>query len=95
MAGHIEKWLGKTTGVPFSNPDLSAIGLTCQGARLPAAAGKTVAQLIYSDAQGTVIALCLMASDNPTKKAPARRDITGCQMVSRRSSGAAHVIIAP
>lgn len=43
---HIEAWLGKTIGVPFTVPDLTASGFEFQGARLLVAAEKPVAQLL-------------------------------------------------
>lgn len=57
---HIEKWLGKEIGVAFAVPDLANAGWTFQGARLLVAAGKPVAQLLYTDASGSVIALCAL-----------------------------------
>lgn len=57
---HIETWLGKEIGVAFTVPDLANAGWTFQGARLLVAAGKPVAQLLYTDANGAVIALCAL-----------------------------------
>ena len=57
---HIETWLGNETGVPFTVPDLAASGFTFQGARLLVAGGKPVAQLLYTDAEGRVLALCAL-----------------------------------
>lgn len=50
----ILEWLTTNTGVSFRIPDLSASGLTFQGARLFAAGGAPVGQLIYrrTDADG-------------------------------------------
>ncbi|MEL7460726.1 MAG: anti-sigma factor [Pseudomonadota bacterium] len=92
---HIETWLGNTTGVEFAVPDLSASGLTFQGARLLVAGGAPVAQLVYTDAAGAVFALCLK-----TAKAPADKDFTaetvgGFDMVSWRSGGADYVVVGP
>ncbi|MDF1873160.1 zf-HC2 domain-containing protein [Vannielia sp.] len=58
---HIEAWLGRETGVPLNVPDLSALGFTFQGARLLVAGGRPVAQLLYTDAEGGVMALCGLA----------------------------------
>ncbi|MCU0825828.1 MAG: anti-sigma factor [Tabrizicola sp.] len=55
---HLETWLSEQTKVPFTVPDLSASGLEFQGARLLVASGKPVAQLMYRDAAGQVVALC-------------------------------------
>jgi len=55
---HIEKWLGKTVAAKFSVPDLSDRKMNFEGARLLVIQGKPVAQLIYKEQDGTVIALC-------------------------------------
>lgn len=57
---HIEDWLGKEIGVEFQVPDLSSAGWEFQGARLLVAAGKPVAQLLYTNSEGQVIALCAL-----------------------------------
>ncbi|MEO8531947.1 MAG: anti-sigma factor [Deltaproteobacteria bacterium] len=92
-------WLAKSTGVSVEIPDLSAQGLTFQGGRLLVAGGKPVAQLMYTDANGEVVALCYVAggdaalgngvSDFKT------RDFDGFQMVSWVDSVAAYVVIGP
>lgn len=64
-AAHIETWLTKTIGTPLEIPDLTAQGLTFEGGRLLVAAGKPVGQLIFTDAQGGVVALCLIQTDSP------------------------------
>jgi len=62
---HIMAWLTNTVGTDVRIPDLAASGLTFQGARLLVAAGKPVAQLMYTDANGAVVALCTIASETP------------------------------
>ena len=64
-ADHIRVWLSATVGAEVRIPDLSAHDLTFQGARLLVAAGKPVAQLMYTDAEMRVVALCLIQSDAP------------------------------
>lgn len=64
-ADHIQTWLTKSVGAEVRVPDLSAHGLTFQGARLLVAAGKPVSQLMYTDAEKRVVALCLIQSDAP------------------------------
>lgn len=59
---HIQKWLANTVGEEFSIPDLSEHGLTFEGARLLVAAGKPVAQLMFTDEDGDVVALCFLQS---------------------------------
>lgn len=63
-ADHIQTWLSNTIGAAFEIPDLSSNGLTFEGGRLLVAAGKPVAQLMFTDASGAVVALCLMQSEN-------------------------------
>jgi len=95
---HIKKWLGATVGVAFSIPDLAGFGLTFEGGRLLVANGKPVAQLMYRQADGTVIALCLQSSMN-SDAAPApvfkQQTIKGFDFVSWKGNGAAYVVIGP
>lgn len=95
---HIQQWLGTTVGVSFSIPDLSQFGLSFEGGRLLVAKGKPVAQLMYRQADGTVIALCLQSSANGgAASAPEFRQqtIKGFDLVSWRADGAAYVVIGP
>lgn len=64
-ADHIETWLTGTLGATVTIPDLAPQGLTFEGARLLVAAGRPVAQLLYTDADGAVVALCQIQSDSP------------------------------
>jgi anti-sigma factor RsiW len=96
---HLEKWLSETTGVPFTTPDLSASGLTFEGARLLVANGKPVAQLMYRDAGGQVVAICFMAGGDA---APAEgelvfadRRVGAFDLVSWKDREAAYVVIGP
>ena len=57
-ADHIVKWLGSTTGVGFSIPDISETGFEFQGARLLVVKGMPVAQLMYTNVDGAVVAIC-------------------------------------
>ena len=92
-------WMAKSTGVEVTFPDLSAYGLTFQGGRLLVANGKPVAQLMYTDATGAVIALCYQAGGDPALGEGVSefrtRDIEGFQMVSWKDSHAAYVVIGP
>lgn len=91
---HIEAWLGKTTGVPFTTPDLSSAGFEFQGARLLVAAGKPVFQLIYTDAEGRVIAICaLQGGDAEAIGAFSPRQFGDVHMVSWKSATASYVIV--
>lgn len=64
-ADHIQTWLTKSVGVDVRIPDLSAQGLTFEGARLLVIAGKPVAQLMYTDADMRVVAIYQIQSDTP------------------------------
>jgi anti-sigma factor RsiW len=96
---HLETWLSEQTGVAFRVPDLAASGLAFQGARLLVADGRPVAQLMYRDAEGQVIAVCFMASGEaaPAGEAMAFTDrrIGRFDLVSWRDQSADYVVIGP
>ena len=96
-ADHIETWLGNTTGANFSIPDLSGFGLTFEGGRLVVANGKPVAQLMYRDADGVVVALCLQQGGANAGPAPTfnAQTINGFDFVSWSAPGADYVVIGP
>ena len=52
---HIEKWLSARVGKDVPVPDFSTHGLTFAGARMLVAAGKPVAQYLYTQADGRPI----------------------------------------
>lgn len=89
---HIIAWLTATVGANVRIPDLANNGLTFQGARLLVAAGKPVAQLMYTDGDGAVVALCLIQSDTPSEGITSR-SLNGFEMVSWGGDGANLVII--
>ncbi len=96
-ADHIETWLGNTVGASFTIPDLTEFGLTFEGGRLLVANGKPVAQLMYRQPDGTVIALCLQRS-NKDPNAPVEfreQTINGFDFVSWSADGADYVVIGP
>lgn len=96
---HLQTWLSSTTGVHFTVPDLSATGLTFQGGRLLVASGKPVAQLLYTDAKGQVVAVCFLsggdaaAGEGTTALTP--RDTNGVHMVWWNSKDASYVVVGP
>lgn len=97
-ADHLKAWLGASVGADFSIPDLSGFGLTFEGGRLLVANGKPVAQLMYRQADGTVIALCLQSSPNGDAASPPvfkLQTIKGFDFVSWKGNGAAYVVIGP
>lgn len=91
-ADHIRTWLSATVGAPVPTPDLTEHGLTFRGARLLVAAGKPVAQLMYTDAEARVVALCLIATDTP-REGIATQTIGDFDMVSWGGNGANYVIV--
>lgn len=91
-ADHITTWLTASVGADVRIPDLSASGLTFQGARLLVAAGKPVAQLMYTDADGAVVALCLIASEAP-QAGVKTQEIGAFQMVSWGGDMANFVVV--
>ena len=96
---HLETWLSDQTGVAFTVPDLSASGLAFRGARLLVVSGKPVAQLMYTDAAGQVIAVCFMGGgdaalgDGPDRFATSQFDTL--EMVSWKSRDASYVVVGP
>lgn len=65
---HIEQWLAKMLKRPMPVPDLSAYGVTFQGARLLGINEKPVAQLVYLDANDQPLALCIIPSTKEEKE---------------------------
>lgn len=92
-ADHIETWLTATLGAGVTIPDLADEGLTFEGGRLLVAAGRPVAQLIYTDAEGAVVALCQIQSGTPQSE-PRETVINGFDMVSWGGDDANFVIVA-
>ncbi|MEP5155197.1 anti-sigma factor, partial [Planktotalea sp.] len=90
---HIEKWLSKEVGFDFKVPDLSAAGFTFQGARLLVAAGKPVAQLMYTDANGAVIALCGLLNGSGTPAGTALRAFGDVHMATWKSETGSFAIV--
>lgn len=91
-AEHIRTWLTASVGATVPTPDLTGHGLTFRGARLLVAAGKPVAQLMYTDAEGGVVALCLIASDTP-RDGVARQTIGDFDMVVWGGADANFVVV--
>lgn len=91
-ADHIETWLTATVGADVRVPDLSAQGLTFRGGRLLVAAGKPVAQLMFTDAEERVVALCLIATDDP-QDGFAERDFGAFDFVTWGAGNANFVVV--
>jgi anti-sigma factor RsiW len=96
---HLETWLAEQTGVAFKTPDLSASGLTFEGGRLLVANGKPVAQLMYRDAGGQVVAVCFMTGGDAAlaegELAFADRRVGAFDLVSWKDREASFVVIGP
>ena len=91
-AAHIQTWLTATLGTDVVIPDLADQGLNFEGARLLVAAGRPVAQLLYTDANGAVVALCQIQSDSP--QLAARQDtVGGFDLISWGGTGANYVVV--
>lgn len=95
---HIKKWLSKNLDHNFNIPDLTAGGLTFEGARLLVVSGKPVAQLMYTSADGEVVALCIQKhaqsqSMNAKMPAPINDTINGFDFFYWEHGGADLVLI--
>ncbi len=91
-AEHIETWLTATVGADVRIPDLTDHALTFEGARLLVAAGKPVAQLMYTDGEDRVVALCLIQSDAP-RDGFDKRTIGAFDMVTWGGTGSNVVLV--
>ena len=89
---YVMRWLTDAVGARVRLPDLEENGLTLKGARLLVAAGKPVAQLVYEDANGGVVALCLIATDTP-QDGFAEEAIGAFEMVTWGGSDANFVVV--
>ena len=98
-ATHLRTWLSDSTGVTFSIPDLSSRGLTFAGGRLLVAAGKPVGQLMYTDTDGQVVALCFIASGDMAAMDGqpdfTNRSFADLDMVVWKDREASYVVIGP
>ncbi|MFB2550616.1 anti-sigma factor family protein [Ensifer soli] len=91
----IEPWLAASVGVPFRVPDLSAQGLTFEGARLLVAASKPVAQLLYRDVDGEIFGICFVKSAGADTDGISESIRDEFALLSWRRAGAAYVVIGP
>lgn len=94
----ILEWLTTNTGVSFRIPDLDASGLTFQGARLFAAGGTPVGQLIYrrtdGDGDPDVIAITFMKTrPEGNRSVEEIRNDTG--LVTWVSPLATYIVVGP
>lgn len=94
-SAHIMAWLGGKIGVDFQIPDLTSAGLDFRGARLLVAEGAPVAQLVYANASGAVLALCLTPRPGTPDEPMQPKPFAGLDAVVWREAGAAMVLIGP
>jgi len=92
---HIEAWLGERVDYPFRVPDLSTRALTFRGARMLAVDGQPVAQLIYTDARGAAIALCIGRNSNAASTALQQVEERGLTLFGRASGNHIFVVAGP
>lgn len=94
---HIEKWLGGTTKVNFSVPDLQELGFNFEGARLLVINGQPVAQLIYKETSGAIVAICLKKNSKGQQASVGKTfktdQIMGFEFVSWNSRDANYTVV--
>lgn len=90
---HIEAWLTNEVGFDLKVPDLSGAGWQFQGARLLVAAGKPVAQLMYTDAGGAVIALCALQNASGSEAPIGARSFGAVHMAVWKSQTGSYAIV--
>ena len=66
---HLQAWLSKRVGTPFTVPDLTLEGYTLLGGRLLALGGKPAALLMYEDIKANRISILLTSQDAATETA--------------------------
>lgn len=95
---HIEAWLGDRVGRAFAVPDLGQTGLTFEGARLLLAAGRPVAQLVYTAGEGEgrlVVALCITPRPGVPDARITRRSLGDLAAWTWRDGGTGFLVIGP
>ncbi len=89
---HIKAWLSKRIGSPVTIPDFRSEGLQFAGAWMLVAAGKPVAQLMYTQANGLPVGYCLIAQDKADSPAQICKD-QDLNLATWTSGGVGHVVI--
>ena len=90
----IIEWLLASTGVNFRIPDLSANGLTFQGARLFVAGNQPVGQLVYTSAEGEIVGL-LFRKNQPDDDGFSELIRDSIALMSWKSPTATYVVVGP
>lgn len=92
----ITAWLENSTGVDFTLPNVAGSGLKFEGARLLVAAGKPVAQLMYRNTSGEVVAICFQESEGNAGDTPLQATRRGdLELISWSRGKAVYVVVAP
>lgn len=92
----IETWLASSVGVTFRIPTLDGKGLTFEGARLLVVDGNPVAQLVYRDREGEIVAICFRKQAAAPPSGDFIETIRGdLGFVSWQRNGASFVIVGP
>ncbi|MCF6367432.1 anti-sigma factor family protein [Rhizobium halophilum] len=90
----IVEWLLANTGINFRIPDLSPNGLEFEGARLFAAGGQPVGELIYTSSEGEVISI-LFRKYNPDDDGFTELIRDNIALMSWKSATATYVAVGP
>ncbi|MFN7104402.1 MAG: anti-sigma factor family protein [Pseudorhizobium sp.] len=90
----VVEWLLTNTGVNFRIPDLTDNDLTFQGARLFAAGGMPIGELLYTSDEGEVIAI-LFRKNQPDDDGFSELIRDNIALMSWRSATATYVAIGP
>ncbi len=92
---HIETWLGGRLERPFKIPDLSHFELTFQGGRLLGIDRKPVAQLMYTEQNGSVIALCIVPATEDMTAIAHRATDGGVLLLGRGHGHQVLIVVGP
>ena len=96
QAAEIETWLAASVGVTFAVPDLARKGLSFEGARLLAANGRPVAQLVYRDREGEVFTICFLKQGDGQQSGEFTETIRGdLGLISWQRESVSFVMIGP
>ena len=96
QAAEIETWLAASVGVTFAVPDLARKGLSFEGARLLAANGRPVAQLVYRDREGEVFTICFLKQGDAQQSGEFTETIRGdLGLISWQRESVSFVMIGP
>lgn len=90
---YIEAWLDKTIGVQFIVPDPTDSGFGFQSASLLVVAEKLVVPLLFTNAAGTVVAICALTNSTGASQYFSSRDFGDIHMVRRSMPTASYVVV--